>query len=712
MIFFDYFKKGFCFFGLICFLNSSVFSQIEERGNIDVQLISEYESVRFGESFWIGVRFKMDSGWHIYWKNPGDSGRKTDIKWIVPEGLSHSGTEWPFPKQFLVGSFLSFGYEGEVILLNRVSFSSLDSRFLESNSRVKVSAIVNWLLCTNEICLPPNQNELGLELSILDRAPKKSEWYSLFEDFKKKLPSDISDWESKVLGNDEGLTIKLKAEDANDLGDIYFFPEESVSFLSYSDQKLVWAKDGYEIKIPMKDGEDSKYGRVLNRLKGVLITSRFWSFEEKNQAYLMNHSVERLVGNLIEQEGRFGGLDFWFILLLSLLGGLILNLMPCVFPILSLKIFNLVEISDQSRKKVRIHGLVLTFGILVSFWILAGLLLSLRVAGEEVGWGFQFQSSGFVMVLALFFFIFSLNFFGLFEIGVSFVRLGGISSGFSGYMNSWVVGFVLVIAATPCTAPFMGTAIGLTLAMDGWESMWVFTFLGLGLAIPFLVLAFFPNLVSWLPRSGRWVESFKQLMGFFLLATVIWLIWVLGNQTDVDTVAQFLIILMLVGLIFWIYGRWMGSGSRRVFWFKSVGLTTLSAMTLGLFLGFFDGGEGVEEGLEWEVFSREEVDDLRRKGVPVFINFTAKWCLSCQVNQRFVLDDGEVIEAFKKNGVRTFIADWTKSDEMITKELKVFGRNSIPLYVFYLGLEDVDPIILPEILSKSIILDVFKRLES
>jgi thiol:disulfide interchange protein DsbD len=397
-------------------------------------------------------------------------------------------------------------------------------------------------------------------------------------------------------------------------------------------------------------------------------------------------------------------------LLLAFVGGLILNLMPCVLPVLSLKVMAFVQHAGDRRQAWR-HGAAYTVGVLLSFWVLAGALLALRAGGEQVGWGFQLQSPAFVAFLACLFFVIGLNLFGVFEVGLSFTAAGGALQGRSGLGSSLAGGALATLVATPCTAPFMGSALGFGLTQPPIVSLLIFTALGLGMALPYLALSMQPALLRFVPRPGRWMETFKQLMGFFMMGTVVVLAWIFGQQAGLDALTGLLAGLLILGLAGWIYGRGTapgaGVGARRVAYALS-GVLALA----GLFVGFTQAkpappapASGVlRQGLmEWEPWSPERVAEARGQGRAVFIDFTAAWCLTCQVNERVAFGAAEVQARFKQQGIVALRADWTRRDDAITQALASYGRTGVPVYVLYAPGSD-QPHLLPEVLSPGLVM--------
>ncbi|MFA7290211.1 MAG: thioredoxin family protein [Melioribacteraceae bacterium] len=402
-------------------------------------------------------------------------------------------------------------------------------------------------------------------------------------------------------------------------------------------------------------------------------------------------------------------------ILFAFIGGIILNLMPCVLPVLSLKIMGFIKQAGEERSKLRKHGLAFTFGVLISFWALAGLLLILRAGGEYLGWGFQLQSPSFVIVLSVLLFLFGLSLFGVFEIGVTLTAVGQNAPKGSTYTGSFFSGILATIVATPCTAPFMGSALGFALSQPAYVSMLIFTALGLGMALPYVLLTSIPALLKYVPKPGAWMETFKQFMGFLMVATVLWLIWVLSLQTGAEGVLIILGSLLLVSLSGWIYGRWSvlhkPLATRRIAQLIS-GLILIGALALSIayIKPISASTDSVHsQGLiQWRTFSPELVAQLRSENKPVFIDFTAAWCLSCQVNEKVAFGSEEVQKAFADKGIIALKADWTNKDEVIAKELAKFGRNSVPLYVLYLP--EKEAVLLPEILTPDIVLSYLKDL--
>ena len=393
------------------------------------------------------------------------------------------------------------------------------------------------------------------------------------------------------------------------------------------------------------------------------------------------------------------------VLAFAFVGGLILNLMPCVLPVLSLKVLGLVEQAGEGRRAALAHGLAFAAGVVGSFWVLAGALIALRAGGAQLGWGFQLQSPPFVLLLGGFMFLFGLNLLGVFEVGTSLTRVDA-DRGRGGLLGAALSGVTATVVATPCTAPFMGSALGYAVTQPPAVSLFVFTLLGLGMAAPYILLAAMPGLLSMVPRPGPWMVTLKQVLGFVLMATVVWLAWVLGIQAGVTGLVVLMAMCLVLAIGAWLLGR--GAGAQGL----------VRALAVLIVLGAFTGGAAGVSALSpsmetaeasadgfWQPYDAAEINRLRADGTPVFVDFTAAWCLSCKVNERVALDIPRVRDRFADKGVVAFKADWTSRDAEITSALAAFGRNSVPLYVLYGADPASAPVILPELLTPDIVLN-------
>jgi thiol:disulfide interchange protein DsbD len=440
----------------------------------------------------------------------------------------------------------------------------------------------------------------------------------------------------------------------------------------------------------------SEYGpdSQSDRFRGVLVSDQAWDGQNQFRALVVdlpfsgNETVAAWVAELAgdssgsslafaTEESANQSMGFGVALLFAFIGGILLNLMPCVFPVLSIKVLGFVQQAGEDKSKVKFHGLIFTFGVLASFWVLAGLFLVLRAAGQEIGWGFQLQTPGFVAILASVLFLFGLNLSGVFEIGETLTGTGSQLQAKSGYSGSFFSGILATVVATPCTAPFMGSALGIVATLSALKSMLLFSLLGLGVALPYLVLSFFPAFLNLLPRPGAWMESFKKGLAFLLYATVVWLAWVFGIQTGVSGMAHLLLGLVFLGVAAWIWGDW-GNLARKKSVRRMALIVALPLMVVGGWIQYRASsymapelamGSSIGYGINWQPYSPEAVGSSIADGKTVYVDFTASWCLTCQVNKKVAFGSDDVIQYFKSHDIVALKGDWTRRDAVITREL-------------------------------------------
>lgn len=702
-------KRIFSIIALAFLASQTIFSQETGNKQVKAHLVSEVESIQPGQPFWVGLHLVMDKGWHTYWRQAGETGFATSIKWELPEGFTASPIYWPIPEKFVVEDIVSFAYENNVLLLTEIT----PPEDLDISKSITLSANAAWLAC-KESCIP-GEAKLDLVLPIKEATPSlDAHWHPIFETARGNLPQSLENWKIDAYMDNGayGLLIAPQGQ-ANQIK----LPE-TIQFFSYNgDIKLKEAQKlhkvpnkGYFLSLPLE-------GDLPEHLEGILVNSQGWAPSGKVHALAINVKGHEDASVLTENELK-APTSVGKALIFAFIGGLILNLMPCVFPILGLKVMSFVKYAGESVWKARMHGLVFTAGVLVSFWVLAGLLLALRAGGEHLGWGFQLQSPFFITFLCFLLLLLALNFLGVFEMGLSLMSVGGKLNNHSGYMGTFFSGILATVLATPCSAPFMGTALGFALTQPASFSLSIFTALALGMAAPYLILTLSPSLLKALPRPGPWMETFKQAMAFPLLATVIWLLWVFGHQTHHDALTGLLFGLLLASIGAWVYGRFAKFGTARK---KRHAAQIISFLFLasGAILAYIYAKvdpaipqEAVQEqikgGLVWEKFSPEHLEKLRGEGRAVFIDFTAAWCLTCQVNKKNTFSSGKVIEVLRDKNVVLLHADYTKRDPEITKALMSYGRSGVPTNVFYPAGKDSEPIVLPELLTPNAVLDVVK----
>ncbi|MCL7973067.1 MAG: thioredoxin family protein, partial [marine benthic group bacterium] len=633
-------------------------------------LISGTESIRPGEPFEVGLHLTLEPDWHSYWRNPGDSGEATSITWRLPEGFVAGEIQWPVPEAISFPPLVSYGYFDEVLLLVEIT----PPASLTTGDTVRLAGRADWLVCIED-CFPA-EAELELSLPVLDALPRPDpRTAGLFEVARSRLPVPGSGWVSFARANEQFLGLRIDPPD--EFSPLFEAGSENVRFFA-SDGNVI---DHAAEQRPDWDGETlvirlarSGFARgTPDTLRGVLAT-------EDASAGQAGPAIEIAAPVIVAGSADDpapagtggaggavvfgdGGPGLGLSLLFALLGGLLLNLMPCVFPVLSLKVLGFAEHAGKASGSPARQGAAFAAGVLVSFWVLGAVLLVLRAAGEGVGWGFQLQSPLFVGLMAVLFFLLGLALLGVFEVGLSLTRLGGldpaaVGSGSTGVGRSFFSGVLATVVATPCTAPFMGAALGWAILQPPVETMLVFTALGAGMALPYVILSLSPALIDRLPAPGRWMETLKQLLAFPLLGTVVWLAWVFGLQTGVDGLAGLLIALLLIGLLLWTI-KWSRGierkgGARVTAGVVSVTIAVLAALTLvrasrlapafGAAAEYVSGADLAPEGdsVRWAEWSPRVESEIRSAGRPLLVDFTAAWCLSCKVNERLVLNTAEV----------------------------------------------------------------------
>lgn len=647
----------------------------EETSPLKANLTSNHTTVIPGQDFQLLVEIELESGWHAYWKNPGDCGMAPSINWKLPEGLTVTQTDWPTPEKFETADSTTYGYKEKFPLLVTVR----SSETLQEQA-IEIEGDIQWIVCSSETCLP-GTTHIKAELKV--GVDAKLDDLNKFNEVQSAFPKPLPD---HLISHQIGSFLISYPDDIALNDTPRFFPENA----DYK-KDLKSGKQGVEIPMP-DNGEEF--------LKGVLVFG--------NNAYSMELPLPK------ETPATEEPLTLVWALTFALLGGLILNLMPCVLPVVSLKVMSFVKMAGDSRVELIKQGSSFTLGVLVSFWILAALLVGLQATGQAVGWGFQLQDPLFISALAFLFTLLAINLFGVFELGTSIASAAGSASmgtKKNGYSSSFWSGMFATAVATPCTGPFMGSALGYAIGQPAYISFLIFTALGLGMSLPYLLIGFFPSTIRWLPKPGAWMESFKQFLGFLMLATVIWLLWVFNGQTSEFGLFVMLFALLIASIGAWIYGRFgaihcnkrsrtISKWLTAVFLIGSLGMVKMASGQVSA----PDSHAIAHAG--WEPFSAEKVAELRKTKTPILIDFTAKWCLICQANH-LVMTNTEVTKKFTEHGVVLMKADWTRYDPVITEALKKYGRSGVPLYVYYS--EGEEPVILPQVLTPDVIVQTIEK---
>ena len=629
-------------------------AEIVDTGHARISLIKDHSDFVPGTSINIGLKVSMDKGWHTYWRNPGDSGGPIEIDWNLPKGFSVSDIKWPLPEKIEYPPLMTYGYEDFVIYPMVLSIpADYSDDYFEMNADI--------LICA-DVCIPESGK---ISSNLLD-----IESDSLIYEWLKSVPSKSLPITTSL--NDNNLKIKFTFE--KEIKEIYFFPDENNSIDYSSKQNFYKKDDSYFLSIKLFNDEFQNVSGVLD-IDGTGYNVSNGKFEDFNEE----------------------GLSLITALIFALIGGLILNLMPCVFPVISLKVLSFVSMGGSSPRKIRNHALVFTVGVIASFMLIALTIVLLKQAGNFVGWGFQLQSPLIVGLLSLVMVFISLVLITDNSFGESLTKLGNIGGSENGYYSSFLTGVLAVVVASPCTAPFMGAALGYALIQPSGETVPIFLSLSLGFSLPYLLLAANPKLIDFLPKPGDWMVTLKEFFAFPMLATALWLLWVFSLQVNQILVIFLLIGWLLLALNFWIFQKDYKTINKVIF----LGISIFSMIYFLPETEEIETEKNIIIGSATEWYEGIE-DDLRNKNQPYFINFTAAWCITCQSNE---------ITAFSKDGFKSLLeeknieyikADWTNRNDAITRSLKKYGRSGVPFYVYWEpGFEN--PKILPAILTDQII---------
>ncbi len=671
-----------------------------------------------------GLYFKLEPGWHIYWKNAGDSGEPPHIKWTLPDGISASALQFPAPKRLPLGPLMDFGYENEVVF----PFSIQVAKTAKPGP-ADLHAKLDWLVC-REVCIP-GKAELELIKPVSDHAAgaqSSDPDAALIKRFEAQLPKPAPTG-YKAVFQPGGSGFRFAVTTGQSETEAEFFPADQDVLDNPAPQRVTPTSKGLILDLK----KDANLTATPDQIRGVLELSGGRAFDliatpgivaggggiSSPSTASSAATTQALTPVASTQSGARGAPGAPASSLTKLLkasgfaflGGLLLNLMPCVFPVLFIKGLALVRSSHEQRHTLRTHGFVYAAGILVSFWALVAALLALRAAGAHLGWGYQFQSPIFLALMASLLFFLGLSLAGQFEIGLSLTSAGGSLAAKQGYAGSFFTGVLAVVVATPCTAPLMGAAIGYALQQSTAVTFAVFTALALGLAAPYVALTLQPVWTRFLPKPGVWMDLLKQATAVPIFGTVIWLAWVLAQAYGAAILAALLTSLLLVAIAGWFLGRWPAQRwATAVSSLILLGVVAVSVFTpakLAAVVPATNSSTGAHGA--WEPWSAETVARYRSQGRPVFVDFTASWCLSCQVNERVALSQPEVQKAFADANVVLLRADWTQHDEAIGNTLEALGRSGVPAYVLYAPGEN-NPRLLPEVLTPGIVTDALGNL--
>lgn len=756
-------------------IESAAIAGAQRVGTLEAELVADRVGLQPGGRIELGVRLRHDPAWHTYWRNSGDSGLPTTVEPEGPAGSTFGALRWPAPKRISIGPLANYGYEGEVLLPFTVT---LADGF--AGSTVRFEARVAWLVC-KEVCVP-GEARLALELPVTAKtgpqaAPSRDA--RLFEAMALRVPDPASPLSVRAYrGPGKASLVFETPAGMQTIASASYFPYTPGQISAPAPQMLMRTDGGWRIDLVTMSDAVPTDGALDGLLwaDGRPIELRALSANGEPPAATLVSVADRTdqpasaarPGGLLAAAGLQPGsaagtvppsatsassplaappgtsgattdtptdTSFGLALGFGLLGGLILNLMPCVFPVIGLKVMGFASSgvgSSEARRQMKRSAAAFVAGIVLSFWLLGGLMLTLRAAGGAIGWGFQLQSPAFVAAMALLFLAVGLNFSGVFEMGLGLTRLGGAGEARrmagGSLPGAFGSGCLAVLVATPCTAPFMGSALGFTLSQPAFQAMAVFTAIGIGMGIPYLLLGWFPAWVGRLPRPGRWMQTLRELLAFPMYASAAWLAWVLTQQAGPDALARLLFAAVFVGLAGWAWGRYATPAAGRLPTAIGIAAASLAvALTLLWALGGEGAGRSSASGAEadgrsgslpsalssvatdrpWQPWSDERVLDALARGHPVFVDFTAAWCVTCQYNKATTLSDPSVLADFAARQVVLLRADWTRRDPVITAALGALGRSGVPVY--QLQMPGKAPVLLPEVLSPAEIRQALSR---
>ena len=684
--------------------------------NVKARLVSEVSTVAPGRSFWVALEFNIRDGWHTYWRNPGDSGQATTLKWQLPPGFTAGDIVWTTPHRFDLPPLVNYGYAKHAVHLVNITAP----KDLKPGTPLVLSAKAGWLVCS-DVCIPEDA-DLQLKLPASSEAgavdPADA---ALFTAARGELPSaQFAATTARIQGDQ--LVIALGKEWGATLPQIKslaFFPYDEGGIEYAAPQTLTRTQDA--IELAMEVGYQPPRSGIV---RGVLLATEQSGNDLDVVPMEIAANFSGAVGSQPAGSPRFAPAtpvaekataSLPVLLAFAILGGLILNLMPCVFPVLSIKAIGLVEQAKKHPAAVRTKGMVFAAGVISSMLCLAAVLLVLRAGGEQIGWGFQLQSPLFVTLLVYLLLAVGLNLSGVFEVGGGLAGVGdGLTQGES-FRAAFFTGVLTTLVATPCTAPFMAFAVGAALTQPPALALCIFAALGFGLALPYLLLSFAPWMRRALPKPGAWMDTLKQVFAFPIYASAAWLLWVLAQQTSSFGLGAALAGAILIAFAAWAYQKSKSSAAGG----RVAGLVTATlAVLLAIFLPvrFADvaaaasgvSAAGAHAADEWQPYDAAQVAKLNAAGRPLLVNFTASWCLTCLVNERNAFTDSAVQGVFRNKGVTLMKGDWTNRDPAITQALASFGRAGVPLYVVYNSKPgSAEPVILPQLLTPSVVQSAF-----
>ena len=689
---------------------------------VEVELVSASRAVVPGETTWVAVRLKPNPGWHTYWRYAGDVGSSFSAVWNLPPGWEAGSFTWPVPRRIPSPPLASYGYEREQFLVAPIKVP----RSARVGSTARIAGRVTWVVCKDE-CVSDDV-DLSIARPVATSGAVDPVVMDAVQAERNRAPLPQGDW--KLRASVDSSDVIIFARPPSALSESATLPTDffidSAAVIDHAARvRARWTSSLIELRIRRSEYANGPPPRV----SGVVVFGNPDSIgTSDNRAFEISAPVEASVaearvalGAPAAESTTISVRALLTAALLGLLGGTLLNLMPCVLPVLSIKLFGLVDMASQSGRTAKRHALLFGAGILLSMWALVGTLLALRAAGNEIGWGYQLQSPVVVSLLSLVMLAAALNMAGVFTIGPIGGRLLSVADRQSGPVQDVMSGALVVLLATPCSAPFISTAAGYALTNGAVPSFTVFSAIALGLAWPVVLIAFAPSLHRLVPRPGPWMLTLRQFLVFPLLATAAWLAWVVGRQVGVDVMGTLLAAMTIVSLALWLFGK-LSHSQRAGARYAGVALSSAGlVLAVGIAVAAASiatptatitlaGGPATGSALAWQPYSDSTLRAARLSGLPVMLDVTADWCLTCKVNERLALGAERVRAALDSGKVQLLRADWTSRSAEITRLINSFGRSGVPVVVLYPPGDRSQPVLLPTLLTPGIVIDALESM--
>ena len=641
-----------------------------------------------GKTVWLGLQLTHKPQWHTYWKNSGDSGLPTTLQWTLPPGVTAGEIDWPVPKKIPIGNLANYGFADTVLLPVPLTITP-DFKPTAPGNAIEVKLKANWLVCRQE-CIP-EEGEFALTIPVKGSTAINSAAFTAALAARPLALASAALADSSVQIDGSKIKLTVRGLPAALRGKtLEFFPETPEVIETAATWTQDWNGEVWSAQVPLSPQRSS-----TPSVMPVVLAADGQSYRAELKV-LGNWPAAGATAPTVTAAPAPAQAPITLLAALigALLGGMLLNLMPCVFPVLAIKVMSFTRHANDQRGH-RVSGLAYSAGVVLSFLALGALMLALRSAGEQLGWGFQLQSPGTVAALAVLFTVMGLNLAGLFEFGQFLPSRVLLVEAKNPAINAFLSGVLAVAIASPCTAPFMGASLGLALALPALQALLIFTMIGVGMTLPYLAASLVPAVARMLPRPGAWMDTFRRAMAFPMFATVVWLVWVLGQQSGIDGAGALLALLLALSSVLW--SLTLGGRSRLLV--ASITLVISALLLFGIGQNVLKPVASISttSSERWQPWAPGRVEQALAAGTPVLVDFTAAWCVTCQYNEKTTLANAEVLADLESKKVTLLRADWTRRDPVISAALAQLGRNGVPVYVIYQS--GKAPVVMSEILS-------------